>query len=229
MLFFRLVPMVILVVSLIVPSLALGEITSIDSFEDAKNIIINLRSQGVDPEDIAVLLDFHGVLCHEGEHSPPLTPKKGAHNFLSFLKKEVGIPFVCATAWNDLNQVIKEGIVHLGLSKYFEVDPEYEALLDTVYLGKRRTVTLESYQNGRVAALKEVRDEFFEGRDPWFRQKIFALEKIYPNRRFKYIIAIDDGKGNLEIMEKDFPKTTHGNDRSFKELILLHLRPSNTH
>jgi len=225
MVMLRVISFLLFLNGLVFSSPVLSDFQKIESFEEAQNIIKNLRSQGVQSEDIAVILDFHGVMCEEEAHLPPLRPKQGAREFLSYLKEEEGIPFVCATAWDDFNQVVEEGIVALELSELFEVNPAQETLLETVFLGKKQSVSLKSYHNGKFAALKEIKDELDPSqKEPWFRQKIFALEKIYPQKKFKYILAIDDGKNNLDIMQNDFPKTIYSKDKHFKELILLYLQ-----
>ncbi len=189
-------------------SLALGVFEPITSLDEVNTRVGALIKQGIAREKIGVIFDFHGVIVKEEAHQPKLTLKPEAENLITQLKMQ-NIPYVCATAWNEFNDVIRDGLNGQNgrlpslFKESFEIK-EGKVDMGKFDLGKNNDVPLEGYQNGKFVALR------YEG-NPWFRQKAFALEKVYGNQSFDYVFAVDDSSYNLQLIEKDFEKTIHNN------------------
>ena len=223
MVFCRVLVKAIVIFSFFITSGALlANFEIIKSIDEAEDRIRSLRAQGVKAEDIGVIVDFHGVVVNEEVHQEILSLKGNSLKTLGYLKSQK-IPFVIATAWDDFNAVI-QGIESLGLSKLLSVNPQQINQLEDYAFGKNKSVPLKGYQNGRVIALKRATDFDIsdnEKKDPYFRQKIFALETLDPLTIFRYLFVIEDSEGNLNLVKKDFLETIYN---GHSELILLHLQ-----
>lgn len=209
MCFFRLV---FFMTFFILPSLSADPI-QIDSIEQVETHVRTLRSKGVKPEEIGVILDFHGVVTNEQVHKTPLTLKGKIIDFLTYLQEEE-IPYCIATAWDDFPAVIQEGIATLELAKFFDVDPKQSEKEEIFTVGQKGSVTLKGHKNGKVVALKHHDSQII-----YFRQKAFSLEVVYQNFFPNYILLVDDGPANLKAAQEDFPQTVY----SDKTLTLFHL------
>lgn len=204
-------------------SLAMVDPIPIDSIEEVGKKIKSLRKDGgVKADKICVVFDFHGVIVEQEEHKPPFSLKGNIKNILQYLKDE-NIPTVVATAWDNFNAVIQEGIEPLGLKDFFDVDPNYTATLKSFTLGLN-SMNLEGYINGRVVALKYKRKREALEEDLYFRQKAFAVEVCYQNNPLKYIIFVDDLEKNLKIFQEDSNELSHTGKPDFEEVILYHLQ-----
>jgi len=221
---FRLLVKVVFIFSFFVTSgTLLAHFETIRSIDEVEKRIRVLQGQGVKAEDIGVIIDFHGVVVNEECHQKTLSLKENSMKTLTYLWGE-NVPFVIATAWDDFNAVIQEGVEGLGLAKFLSVDPSQEAQLKDYALGANKSVPLKGYTNGKVIALKNAADFDIsenENKDPYFRQKIFALEPSYPDKIFQYLFVVDDSSGNLNVIKKDYPRTIYYNHSN---LILLHLQ-----
>src|SRR5436189_2930859 len=100
----------------ITPSTLCAILIPIESIDAVTERVRLLRARGVQAEDIGIIIDFHGVITNEETHGANLTLKDNIKTFLQFLNDEQS-PFVIATAWDDFNAVIKEGVVELGLAE----------------------------------------------------------------------------------------------------------------
>lgn len=178
--------------------------------------------EGVAPDKIVVVFDFHGVIVEQASHKQFLTLRKRVLETLQYLKNE-GISTLIATAWDDFNEVIRDSnraIFNTALPddpttlrEYFAVDPEGDAPLEKFSLGPD-AMELQGYKNGRIVALK-----YKDSKDPYFRQKAFAVELIYPEKEFEYILFVDDSKDNHLIFADDYQDTSLNG-----ELLSFYLR-----
>lgn len=199
-----------------------SRIKKIFSIEEIKNVVRDLREKGKKGRNIIAILDFHGLVVNEEEHSAHLTLKDGIIEILEYFKKEK-VLFLVATAWDNFNAVIQDGIVKLGLQDLFDVNPNHTAELEYFKLGSNKTelkeFNIQGYRNGRVVALKYM----WATHTPYFRQKAYAAELCYPEAEIHYMIFADDSKPNVEIFDEDSNHITQTRGENFQELILLHL------
>lgn len=184
----------------------------IDVIEDVVKEVKALRAKGISPENIGVILDFHGVVTNQREHDDFLTLKGNIRKALAYLHEE-NIPFVIATAWSDLSSVV-QAIDKLKLINFFpmiklEAKPKFEL----VSLGKDKNVTLQAYQNGNIVSLKRVGSP-----ETWCRQKAFSLERVYPDGQFEHVFFVDDSEHNTRVFEEDLRDTGHS-----PENVMLYL------
>ncbi|MBX9621614.1 MAG: HAD family hydrolase [Alphaproteobacteria bacterium] len=175
----------------------------IESIDEVITHVRSLRKTGVKAKDIGIILDCHGVLTRETQHAPVHTLKDNILEALNYFKEE-GISVVIATAWDNLDGVVQNAIVELGLGHFFDVIPDQKSELEDFSAGYEGAIKLRGYKNGRVVALKSVTD--FD-KIPYFRKKIYALEVVYPEKVFSHIYGVDDDSYNLSIIEEDFPST----------------------
>ncbi|MDZ4322527.1 MAG: hypothetical protein U1A05_00335 [Alphaproteobacteria bacterium] len=190
----------------------------IESIDKVVTHIRSLRETGIKAEDIGIILDCHGVVTRETQHATPHTLKDNILGALNYFKEE-GISVVIATAWDNLDDVIQNAIVELGLGDFFDVVPYQKSELEDFSAGCEGATKLRGYKNGRVVALKSVTN-FDSIR--YFRKKAFALEIVYPGRGFSHICGVDDDNYNLNMIEKDFPSTRHSSEGC--SLTLFHLK-----
>ncbi|MBY0293022.1 MAG: hypothetical protein K2W92_07035 [Alphaproteobacteria bacterium] len=196
-------------------------ITNIDAVVDH---VRTLRASGVNAQNIGIILDCHGVVTVEEGHSTSHTLKGNIREALTYFQEEE-IPFVIATAWNKLDDVVEHAIVATGLGHFFGVTPDKKTGLEDFVVGPEGAVKLKGHRNGNVVALKNAShfdDPEYLSKYPYFRQKAFALEIIFPGRVFKHIAGVDDDEGNLKIFESDFARTHHNAGEC--SLILFHLK-----
>ncbi|MBX9786513.1 MAG: HAD family hydrolase [Alphaproteobacteria bacterium] len=189
----------------------------IESIDEVVTHVRTLRETGVKAEDIGVILDCHGVVTKETQHATPHTLKDNILEALNYFKEE-GISVVIATAWDNLDDVVQNAIVELGLGHFFDVTSHQKSELEDFSAGCEGAVKLRGYKNGRVVALKSVTN-FDTIR--YFRMKAFALEIAYPGRVFSHICGVDDDICNLSIIEKTFSHTRHSSEGC--SLTLFHL------
>lgn len=194
----------------------LRQINQIYLIKEVEEKIRSLRNKGVQPEEICVVLDFHGVIVEQEQHQPPLTLKGNIKEFLQYVKAE-RIPNLVATAWDRFDDVIKDGFKTLELQDFFDVNAENETSLNYHTLGPNKTM-LEGYQNGRVVALRSSWSI-----ERYFRRKALAIELIYPQHQFQYILFVDDSKDNLRIFEDDTSLISHTRWKNFQDLFLYQL------
>ncbi len=195
-----------------------AERIAIESIDEVVTHVRSLRETGVKAEDIGIILDCHGVVTRETQHATPHTLKDNILEALNYFKEE-GISVVIATAWNNLDDVVQNAIVELGLGHFFDVIPHQKSELEDFSVGYEGATKLRGYKNGRVVALKSAA-HFDSIR--YFRKKAFALEIVYPGRVFSHICGVDDDSYNLGIIEKDFPFTRHSSEGC--SLTLFHLK-----
>lgn len=189
---------------------------SIESIDKVEECVRTLRTSGIKPGEIGIILDFHGVVTDQPHHKSVLTLKGNIKRVLNYFLEE-GVGVTLATAWLNFTEFV-EGVKSLGLSDYFGIDGDLESHSEKYLVGEENSLIVEGYKNGRAVALKYAEDK---GRDPFFRQKVHALEVTHPGQVFKYVIAVDDDKGNLKIIESNFPSTVYAGHGC--ELILFHL------
>ncbi|MBA3813105.1 MAG: hypothetical protein H0X26_01220 [Alphaproteobacteria bacterium] len=196
-------------------------IKTIDSIEAVENKVRSLHIKGVKAEEICVVFDFHGVIVDQRVHGSLLTLKGEIKKTLQYLK-EMNVPSIIATAWDDFNAVITAGIVPLGLQDYFDVNPNHIAAIEEFILGQNSR-DFVGYQNGRVLALKKA-----DSQDLYFRKKAFTVEVAYPSNDLKYILFVDDSLTNVEDFRKDAFNITHNGRGNFKKLVLYKINSQNT-
>jgi hypothetical protein len=182
--------------------------THIDSIDEVEKAVGTLLQRGTKPEEVCVVLDFHGVIVEQEEHTPPLSLKGNIWHTLEYLQTQ-GVPTIVATAWDDFNAVIQEGIIPLKLEGFFGVDPHHTAVFERFPAG------VEGYRNGNVVALRDI------GSEGYYRQKAFAAKVVFPDRFFKDVIFVDDSRGNLTIFQED---SQHMENPNCEEVILYHLQ-----
>ncbi|MBY0500382.1 MAG: hypothetical protein K2P93_00055 [Alphaproteobacteria bacterium] len=188
----------------------------IESIDEVGEHVRDLRTRGIRPEEIGMILDFHGVVTDQPHHESILTLKGNIKNTLDYFSQE-RMPVALATAWTNFTEIVK-GVKSLELSGYFDIEDDLEAHLNKYVVGKDGSLIIKGYKNGRVVALKYAD---YKGEDRFFRQKVYALEVTHPGAVFKYLIVVDDDRGNLKIIKRDFPSTVYAAQGC--ELILFHL------
>lgn len=199
----------------VLSSTAWSMISPIESLEPVEDRVNCLLQQKVNPHEICVVFDFHGVIVEQISHRPPLHLKKGVQNTLDSLK-EKKIPILIATAWSDFNAVIHDGIIPLNLQSYFDV-AEINVELREFILGSEEKDYV-GYKNGRVLAIRNASTE-----TTFFPDKAFALELAYPNNNIKNILFIDDNKENLKKFREDAYAIKHTEARDFSGINLYHM------
>jgi hypothetical protein len=188
----------------------------IESLDKLEEHVRALRASGIRADEIGIILDFHGVITNETHHASILTLKGNIKRVLNYFLEE-RIAVALATAWLNFTEFI-EGVRNLELSDHFEIDGDLEVHPKDYFVGEESSLVVKGYKNGRAVALKYAHDK---GRDPFFRQKVHALEVTHPGQVFKYVIATDDDQRNLRTIENDFPSTAHATQDC--KLILFHL------
>ena len=206
-------------------SLLHADYIPIIKIEEVEAHVRSLRASGIEAHNIGIILDCHGVVTEEEGHSTSHTLKGKIREALTYFQEE-GICVVIATAWDKLDEVVQHAIVVTGLNHFFGVIPGKKTELEDFAVGPKGTVKLKGHKNGNVIALKNA-DDFADPTHlemyPYFRQKAFALEAIYPQKVFTHIVGVDDDKYNLTVFEKrDFPRTRHYSEEC--NLMLFHLQ-----
>ena len=201
MLFFRILASLMILVSL--PSFVIANHETIESVRSIKHRVHHLRKQGVAPEDIVVVWDFHGVLTKQATPEADMNLNPDVMHVLQYLH-ERNISQIIATAWRDPAKVGQD-LFLLKLDQYFDIkNMENDSIhLKKVHLGKKPPVALEGYKNGKLIALRK-RQDF----GVYFPNKAFGIEWCYPQKEFKHIFFIDDNIDNLNIFKSDFKETT---------------------
>ncbi len=188
-------------------------ITDIEVVEEK---VRSLRNAGVPAEDIAVILDFHGVVTPERKQEEKMTLNPAAVKFIKYLLVEK-IQFVVGTAWIKFHQIEAE-VEKLGLSDLLDLDSKQNAKEVFYLLGKDSTSNIQGYVNGRVTALKYTESK------GWYRQKAFSLEAKFGPQKYKHVLFVDDDLGNHGQFEIDFMKTAVAESKP--ELLQFHLMPA---
>lgn len=216
MLFFRVLCSLIILVSL--PSFVLANHETIESVRSIKHRVHHLRKQGVAPEEMVVVWDFHGVLTKQSTPGADINLNPDVIHVLQYLY-ERRIPQLIATAWKAPSKVGQD-LFHLKLNQYFDIkNIEDDGIhLKKIHLGKNPRVALEGYKNGRLIALRK-RQDF----GVYFPNKAFGVEWCYPQNEFKHILFIDDSIDNLRLFKSNFKKTVHYEKNA--KLSLYHLKP----
>lgn len=99
---------------------AAPRIVSMSSLKAIQNKIQGVLEAGLLPEKLGVIIDFHGVIVREIFHNPPLSLNPEAKEFLAYLKRSK-IPFVVATAWDNFDEVLRDGVLSLELAELLDV------------------------------------------------------------------------------------------------------------
>ncbi|MBX9785986.1 MAG: hypothetical protein K2Y08_01490 [Alphaproteobacteria bacterium] len=213
--FFRILCSLIMLASL--PSFVLANHETIESVRSIKHRVHHLRKQGVAPEDIVVVWDFHGVLTKQKKPEAVMNLNPDVVHVLQYLHKRK-VPQLIATAWRDPSKVGQD-LLLLKISKYFDIKnmENNNPSLTKVHLGKKPPVVFEGYRNGRLVALRK-RQDF----GVYFPNKAFGVEWCYPQKEFKHVFFIDDNINNLNIFKSDFKETVHHKKNT--KLNLYHLK-----
>lgn len=200
--------------------------TTIYSFKILKEDIKRLvDKENIPPKNLCVILDFHGVWVNQQSHKLPLTLKEGIIEILDYLQ-EKKVPYLVATAWDNFNEVIRDGSDVIDLQKYCNVTPNQVAESKKYFLGPYKKTELEGYRNGNVVALRyplteeETQKEQAKEEHFYYEQKAFGPELVFPQNKITHLFFVDDSQYNFEVFRQDLPNTSGA---PFENLYLYHL------
>lgn len=171
-----------------------------------------IDKEGVNPENICVIFDFHGVIVEQERHKLPLTLKGDIIKTLEYLQTKK-VPYLVATAWDNFNAVTKDGSAVLDLTKYFGVRSNQETKSEKYSLGPyKNKVELEGCRNGNFVALRyplneeEAQKERNKEEHYYYGQKAFSPELVFPEHKITHLFFVDDSQFNFETFRNDFDK-----------------------